>query len=280
MMQMYKGFDKDMRCRGFQYEVGREYRESEADICRRGFHACEYPLDVFLYYPPNCSRYAKVELEGVTEQHNGVDTQRCGTRITIVAELNAHDIITAAIEYVSSRADLTHKHKRSMDYQGVASATGEWGKAFATGYRGVAFATGILGAAFATGSWGVASATSIRGAASATGDLGTASATGAQGAASATGYQGMAFATGVQGAAFATGDLGTASAAGEYECAIALGLEGKAKATLGCWITLAECALIDGEWRRVNVQTRKVDGKVIKADVWYQLINGEFVEQA
>ena len=115
------------------------------------------------------------------------------------------------------------------------------------------------------------SVTGYRGAASATGDQGAASATGYQGAASATGYQGAASATGCQGAASATGCQGAA---------VSLGLGGKAKAALGCWITLAEWKKNEETkvWERVDVQTRKVDGMEILPDTWYTLRGGEFVE--
>lgn len=40
----YKGFDKDLKCRGFQYEIGKEYTEKgEIRACRNGFHACGLP---------------------------------------------------------------------------------------------------------------------------------------------------------------------------------------------------------------------------------------------
>ena len=103
-------------------------------------------------------------------------------------------------------------------------------------------------------------------------------ATGNQSAASATGNQGAASATGYQSAASATGDQSAASATGEESCSVALGYEAKAKGAKGCWITLAEWADIDDKWHRIDVRTRKVDGKHIKADTWYQLIEGKFAE--
>lgn len=62
-MKCFKDFDKDLKCRDFQYEIGKEYTEEKADICNCGFHACEFPMDVFGYYPPSDSRYCEVELE-------------------------------------------------------------------------------------------------------------------------------------------------------------------------------------------------------------------------
>lgn len=67
-MKAYKGFDKDLKCRGFQYEVGKEYEEQEVDLCYKGFHACVAPLDVFQYYAPATSRFCEVEIDGEIEK--------------------------------------------------------------------------------------------------------------------------------------------------------------------------------------------------------------------
>ena len=122
-------------------------------------------------------------------------------------------------------------------------------------------------------------ATGPQGAASATGDRGAASATGYQGAASATGYQGAASATGPRGAASATGDQGAASATGEAGVALAAGFGCKAKGALGCAICVVERGNWDGEtYPIINIKAAIVDGDIIKADTYYMLINGAFVE--
>ena len=105
-MKLYKGFDKNLNCRGFQYEIGKEYREDKADLCNAGFHACENPLDVFSYYVPGeGSRYCEVELEEVSEQKETSDTKRCGKVIKIGAELDVAGICKAHFEYVTARCD-------------------------------------------------------------------------------------------------------------------------------------------------------------------------------
>ena len=67
-MKAYKGFDKDLKCRGFQYEIGKEYEEPKADLCACGFHACENPIDVFGYYHPADSRYCEVEISDISPE--------------------------------------------------------------------------------------------------------------------------------------------------------------------------------------------------------------------
>ncbi len=172
----FKGFSQDWTCRGFAYALGESYTHSGSAVaCESGFHACEYPLDVFSYYPPASSRFALVEQSGELSRRDG-DTKVASSKITIKAEINFAGIIKAAIEYTTSRC-------KPVDPKSPASATDTRGAASATGYQGAASATGYQGAASATGDQGAASATGYQGAASATGD---------QGAASATGYEGRA----------------------------------------------------------------------------------------
>ena len=225
----YKGMDKDMKCRGFQYEVGGEYETDKAKACECGFHACEYPLDVFNYYPPAGSRFFEVEQSGSISKSDE-DTKVASTKIKIGAELSITGLVKAAVEYTKERCT-QDEGASATGIRGAASATGDQGAASATGYQGAASATGYQGAASATGRQGAASATGRQGAASATGDQGAASATGYQGAASATGRQGAASATGRQGAASATGRQGAASATGDQGAASATGDQGAASAT-------------------------------------------------
>jgi hypothetical protein len=170
----YKGFDQQLNCRGFQYELGKTFEHKGAvKACEGGFHACEYPLDVLNYYAPAGSRFAGVEQSGEISRHDG-DSKVASSHISIKAEIDFAGLIKAAIDY-------TFKRALPVDPESPASATGT---------RGAASATGDQGAASATGDQGAASATGTRGAASATGTRGAASATGYQGAASATGYAG------------------------------------------------------------------------------------------
>ena len=255
----YKGMDKDMKCRGFQYEVGKEYETDKAVACECGFHACEYPLDVFGYYPPAGSRFFEVEQSGELSK-NDDDSKVASTKIKIGAELNIAGLVKAAVEYTKERCTQGEGEKATGD-QGAASATGDQGAASATGARGAASATGYQGAASATGYLGAASATGYRGAASATGDQGAASATGARGAASA------------------TGDRGAASATGTASVAISSGVDGRAMGALGCAICLVERGEWDGDtYPIVSVKAAIVDGKSVKPGVWYTLKGGEFIE--
>ena len=96
----YKGFDKDLKCRGFQYEVGKEY-EMDGDIkcCERGFHACESPLEVFDHYDMLTSRFAKVEQSGDIDKEENT-TKVCSSKIKVKAELKLADIINLGVEWI------------------------------------------------------------------------------------------------------------------------------------------------------------------------------------
>ena len=164
-MKAFKGFNKDLKCRDFQYEIGKEYKEKEASLCNKGFHACEYPLDCFGYYAPAESRFCEVEVDATDERHS-TDTKICGTKIKIGAEIGIPRLIKAAIEYTKAhttteftdpeRATAGNLGAATAGYKGAATA-GDYGAATAgnsgaatAGYKGAATA-GNLGAATSRG---------------------------------------------------------------------------------------------------------------------------------
>lgn len=142
-MKAYKGFNKDMTCRGFQYEIGKEYETDAADLCRIGFHACENPLDCFSHYAPGNSRYCEVEIED-NGQRSSEDSKVVGKKIKIGAELSTEQICKLHFEYVRSRCDPAKtnaagdRESASAGWYGSASA-GDGGSASA-GERGSASA--------------------------------------------------------------------------------------------------------------------------------------------
>ena len=155
-MKAYKGFNADMTCRGFQYKEGETYHEDIADLCHKGFHACERPLDVLAYYSPNSSVFHEVELDDVSEQREE-DSKVCAKFIKIGAKVDIATLVKATVDYTVSKCDPAKSQHAKKD-SGAASATGVRGAASATGVRGAASATGVSGAASATGWRGAASA--------------------------------------------------------------------------------------------------------------------------
>ena len=162
-MKTYKGFNKNMTCRGFQYEEGKEYKTEKAVACETGFHACEYPLDCFNDYSPNDSVFHEVEQDGDISKRND-DTKVASTKIKIGAEINIAGLVKAAIEYTLKRVN---PEAKSNEDCGASSATGDYGASSATGYKGASSATGDYGASSATGNCGASSATGYKGAAEA-----------------------------------------------------------------------------------------------------------------
>lgn len=149
LLKAFKGFDKRLRCRGFQYEVGKEYREPGALLCCKGFHACENPLDTFRYYPPTDSRYCEVEIDD-NGQRNSDDSKVCGEKIKIGAEIGLDGVIKAGAQFIFETCKGSAED-RASGTRGNAAASGESGNAAASGAMGTATATGRDGRASAVG---------------------------------------------------------------------------------------------------------------------------------
>ena len=248
-MKCFKGFDKDLKCRDFQYEIGKEYTEEKADICNCGFHACEFPMDVFGYYPPSDSRYCEVELEANNQSSD--DSKRVGKKISVKAEIGIAGIIKAGVEYIKEQVNW------------------EDDKATNTGNRSAATNTGNRSAATNTGDDSAATNTGYQSAATNTGY---------QSAATNTGDYSAATNTGNRSAATNTGDYSAAIVEGKESIALATGINSKAKGKIGCFIVLAERKEINYEYHIVEVKSAKVDGENIKEDTFYTLKDGKFVE--
>ena len=249
-IKAYKAFDKDLSCRGFKYEVGKEYEETgDIKACKKGFHACPYPLDVFGYYAPAGARFCEVEQSGKIDDSES--DKVCSSKIRIGAELDIRGLVKAAVSYVKERCT----NECNAD-PGKPATAGDSGAATA-GYRGAATA-GNRGAATA-GDYGAATAGN-RGAATA-GDYGAATA-GDSGAATA----------GYYGAATARGKAST----GSNGLSVARGKNVQVKGGIGAILVIAEEK--EDTYDIVDWKAVLVDGEVVKADTWYRLENGELVE--
>ena len=121
-MKCYKGFDKDLKCRGFQYEIGKEYEENAADICHKGFHACENPMDVFGYYNPADSRYCEVDLD--TNEQTEEDSNRVGKKIKIETEIGLSGLILAGVKFILEKVDFKSAKESNTGNRSAATNTG------------------------------------------------------------------------------------------------------------------------------------------------------------
>lgn len=146
-MRAFKGFNKDLTCRGYQYEEGKEFHTERAECCDTGFHACEYPLDCFGYYDPAHSVFHEVELSGEMDKSRD-NTKVCATDIKIGARLSIAGLVKMAIDFTMSKVN---KEAGSDERHGFASATGNCGASSATGYKGASSVSDPTGVAVAWG---------------------------------------------------------------------------------------------------------------------------------
>ena len=288
----YKGFDAAFRCRNHQFEVGGSYfHTGPVAACEAGFHACEYPLDVFAYYPPGTSRYAIVEQYGHIGRHAD-DSKIASAGLTVHGEIGIADLVSEAIAHVTGRCDAAHTNHATGDRSAssatgdisASSATGDSSASSATGYKSASSATGYSSASSATGDNSASSATGYNSASSATGDNSASSATGYNSASSATGDNSASSATGDRSASLCTGAFSASEirAAGDgralHAVAIATGYQSKARAPAGSALCLVHR---DSEGTIVAIRAAKVGDAGIQPDTWYRLsATGELEEVA
>ena len=305
----FKGFDKDLKCKDYQYEVGKEFEEEgKIEACSNGFHFCENPLDVLGYYPPygekGSSRYCIVKGSGNIDR-DGDDTKVACSKLHISAEIGLKGIIEAGVKFIldkvnwkdnkksntgnrsaatntGNRSAATNTGNRSAATntgdQSAATNTGYQSAATNTGYQSAATNTGDRSAATNTGDYSAATNTGYQSAATNTGDQSAATNTGNRSAATNTGYRSAATNTGNRSAATNTGNRSAAEVTGKESIAIVTGKDSKAKGSIGCWIVLTERGEWDGNVYPIKeVKAVRVDGEIIKPDTYYKLINGEVI---
>ena len=205
----YKGFDKDFKCRDFQYEVGKTYEmDGDIECCSRGFHACESPMEVFDHYDMLTSRFAEVEQSGKIDKEEN-STKVCSSRIKIKAELKLADIINLGVEWlkeITAPSKIKANNSSNDGYFAKIGSSGDSAKIGSSGYSA------------------------------------------------------------------------QIDSCGQNSVIMCAGYNSKAKAAVGSWITLSEWERIGDAWKPICVKTEQVDGKRIKADTYYRLIDGKFDE--
>ena len=215
----FKGFDKDLKCRDYQYEVGKKFEEEgKIEACSNGFHFCENPFDVLGYYPPSTekgsSRYCIVKGSGNIDR-DGDDTKVACSKLHISAEIGLKGIIEAGVKFILDKVNWKDNKESNTGYQSAATNTGNYSAATNTGDRS---------------------------------------------------------------AATNTGDYSAAEVTGKESIAIVTGKDSKAKGGIGCWIVLTERGEWDGNVYPIKeVKAVRVDGKIIKSNTYYKLINSEVI---
>jgi hypothetical protein len=178
-MKGYKGFNAKLQCtpsgKVFQYEIGTTYTEPTANLCDKGFHFCESPLDIFNYYKPNDgSRYTEVEADGVTDQEKE-DSKRACTSLTIGAEIKITALIKAAIRFVfdrvtSTTGDSAHSattgdsaHSATTGDSAHSATTGNSAHSATTGYSAHSATTGYSAESSVSGKNAIAASLGVKG---------------------------------------------------------------------------------------------------------------------
>ena len=273
-MKAYKGFNKDLQCapngKVFQYEIGKTYEKPVAKLCEHGFHACEAPLNVWDYYPPvDGNRFCVVELDGVSDER-GDDTKVTAKKITVGAELGIPGLVKAHVEYVKEQ--VKEGGDNAENSSGYGAKIGSSGYGAQIGSSGYGAQIGSSGDGAQIGSSGYWAKIGSSGDGAQIGSSGDGAQIGSSGYWAKIGSSGYGAQIGSSGYGAQIGSSGDNSV---IMCA---GHGGVVKAKVGSWFTLSEWASVNGIYKPICVKTAYVDGENIKADTWYKLKNGEFVE--
>ena len=258
IIKSYKGFDKDFKCRDFQYEVGKTYKhDGGISVCNSGFHACENPLDVLNYYSDINGKFCEVEQSGNTQQR---EDKIASSQIKIVAEIGFVGLFKAGIEWI----------KRITNPQEIIKET----KCKGDNPQGNSAQIGSSGYSAQIGSSGDSAKIGSSGYYAQIGSSGDSAKIGSSGDSAQIGSSGDSAKIG------SSGDSAQIESTGEDSVICCAGQDSVVKAKVGSWITLSEWEYSDNKKRYIPkcVKTEYVDGEKIKADTWYKLINGEFTE--
>ena len=283
-IKSYKGFDKNLRCRDFQYEIGGIYEmDGKIKMCNRGFHACESPFDVFDYYTMIDSRFCEVEQDGnISKEDRG--TKICSSKIKIKAELKLADMINLGVEWLKEitspeKIKTSIKDNSSGNYAKIGSS-GDGDKIGSSGYGAQ---IGSSGYNAKIGSSGNGAKIGSSGNNAQIGSSGNNAQIGSSGYGAKIGSSGndAKISSSGYGAKISSSGYGAKIDNTGEDCVImCAGINSVAKASKGSWVTLSEWSYSEEKQRYIPicVKTEFVDGEKIKADTYYSLKGGVFVE--
>ena len=261
----YKGFDRDLKCRDFQYEIGKDYEmDGSIKCCERGFHACESPLEVFDHYDMLTSRFAKVEQSGEIDKEEN-STKVCSSKIKVKAELKLADIINLGVEWIK---DVTspYKLKKETDLNDNVNNSAKIGS---SGYSAQIGSSGYSAQIGSSGDYAQIGSSGYSAKIGSSGDYAKIG---------SSGYYAQIGSSGDSAQIGSSGYSAKIGSTGKHSVVMAAGNNSIAKAKIGSWITLSEWDCINGVWTPICVKTEQVDGERIKADTFYKLVDGEFKE--
>ena len=280
----WKAYDKDLTCRGKKYEVGQVYEESDAVICEKGMHYCDNPADLMFYHgliddDGNMMEISQVEdmAPETTQKQKGPNSVKyCTTKLKIGARVQFGDWVKAAADFVLEKckraSDASDKNYAKMassgNYAKMASS-GNYAKMASFGNYAQMASSGYS-AKMASSGYSAKMASS--------GYFAQMASSGYSAKMASSGYSAQMASSGYSAQMASSGDYAKMASSGKHSVVAAVGINSKAKAAKGSWITLAEWDYQDNTWVPLYVKTELVDGNRIKADTFYTLKGGEFVE--
>ena len=271
----YKGFSADWKCRDFQFKVGESYtHKGKISLCNSGFHACEFPLDVWNYYPPqNGNQAALVALGGASDEKEK-DSKRVGQSITIKASLDIAALVSASVEWVFNKAKETGAGNVASGDSSTAASSGYSSTAASSGYSSTAASSGYYSTAASSGYYSTAASSGDSSTAASSGYYSTAASSGDSSTAASSGYSSTAASSGDSSTAASSGDSSTAACdTNGFACVAGIG--GRVK---GALCSALSCGYRDSE-KRNRIAVAYVGENGIKPDVWYSINDaGEFQE--
>ena len=267
----YKGFNKDLTCRGFQYEIGKEYEEKEVSVCEGGFHACENPFDVLGYYGDVLdNRFCKVEQSGTIKKD---DKKQASSKIKVVAEIGFTGLFKAGIEWIKKVTNPTHiiAETRGKNNKDKIESSGDYAQIGSSGNSAKIGSSGDYAQIGSSGDYAKIGSS---------GDSAKIGSSGDYAKIGSSGYSAKIGSSGNYAKIGSSGDYAKIDSTGEDSVICCAGNNSIVKAKKGSWVTLSEWKYSKEKERNVPicVKTEFVDGERIKTDTWYKLENGEFVE--
>ena len=237
----YKGFDKNLQCRGFQYEVGKKFVHAGPVIqCGSGFHVCQNPLDVLDFYGiGDGNRFARVAVGGKIDRSD--DKKWACAELTVQAELRLPDFIKAGIQWIAAACKVDDKTEVSSGDYATNASSGDYATNASSGNSAKNASSGDYATNASSGH----------------------SATNASSGHSATNAS--------------SGDYATNEATGEHSVIVGAGRDTLAKGAKGVWISLAEYAVIDGTYHCIGFASGQAGFDGVPADAWLRAEGGKLV---
>ena len=284
-VKAYKGFNKYMQCtpngKIFQYEIGKEYKEDEADLCHCGFHACENPLDVLSYYNNIDDKFCEVELDKIDPNRNK-DSKICGKKIKIGIEIGFLGLFKAGIEWIKNKTIFTKEDFEklpsgynvkisSSDYNTKISSSSDNAKIGSSGDYAQIGSSSDNAKIGSSGDYAQIGSSGYNAEIGSSSDYAKIGFSGNSTKIGSSGYNAKIG---------SSGDKAQISSSGYDYVIMCAGINSSAKAKIGSWITLAEWKYSEEKQKYIPflVMTKQVDGIEIKEDVYYTLQDGKFKE--